>query len=111
MPIYEYLCGRCQVVTEVTKPLKYLDDPEPCPDEACEGRVMERVIFSIPQIATSGCQHEAQYHPAFGKVLSTKRQIKQEISRIKGETGKEIVEVGNDSLKSIQKKRKNYTLD
>jgi putative FmdB family regulatory protein len=106
--IYEYFCEQCKSTTDVYKSLAEIDREERCP--GCPEILMHRIITQA-QVDTSGCQHEAKFHHAFGKVLSSKRQIKNEISRIKSETGREIVEVGNDSLKSIQKKRKAYTID
>jgi hypothetical protein len=72
--------------------------------------MMNRVMTPV-RINTSGCQFEAHHNHAFGKVVHSKRDIQNEIARIKGETGKEIVEVGSDNLKSIKKKRKAYTID
>lgn len=46
-----------------------------------------------------------KYH-AFGKYFGTKNELKQEISRIKGETGKDIFEVGNDSMNIKPVRRK-----
>jgi hypothetical protein len=37
-----------------------------------------------------------EYYHAFGKVINSRRQIQEEISRVAGDTGKELVEVGND---------------
>ena len=40
-----------------------------------------------------------RYH-AFGKDFETKRQLNDEITRIKIDSGKEIVEIGNDKFKT-----------
>jgi len=39
------------------------------------------------------------YQPAFGRVMTTSHEQKEEIRRIEGETGKEIHEIGNDTTR------------
>ncbi len=107
-PTYEYKCEKCLIFCDVTKPMRDSDSTEKCPK--CKRRKMTRMI-SVPRLNTSVCTFEPDYYHAFGKKLHSKREVKEELRRIKGETGKEIVEVGNDSLKSIKKRRKAYTLD
>lgn len=70
-----------------------------------------RKVFHAARIATSNCQFEAHYNWGLGKKVNSKNQIQEELRRIKGETGKEIVEVGNDTLESIKTKRKKYDID
>lgn len=109
MPTYEYQCPKCGIFTDVTKSVQFLNDSEKCPQ--CKRTNMNRVIMTPPKINPSGCSFEPHYNWGLGKVVKSKRDVKEELHRIKGETGKEIVEVGNDTLKSIKKKRKEYTLD
>lgn len=92
-------------MAEITKMIIHLDEPEDCAE--C-GKEMERLIVCAPQINTSNCQFQVHHNPAFGKVIHSKRQIQDEILRIKDTTGKEIVEVGNDSLQSVKKNFKKY---
>ena len=44
------------------------------------------------------------WNPAFGKSFTSKGQIKEEIKRIAGEEGREIVEVGNEKVKAKREK-------
>jgi len=106
-PTYEYQCPKCNVFTDVVKPMADSSSEESCP--GCT-TIMERVITS-PRIATSNCQFDTHYNWGLGKVVKSKNDIKNELHRINGETGKNIVEVGNDNMKSIKKQRKAYTLD
>lgn len=73
-----------------------------CPE--C-GSAMER-IYSPPQIKRSS--FVPGYHPAFGKEFRNSGEIKEEIRRIRGEDGRDIVEVGNDSMKSIRRPKSSY---
>lgn len=111
MPVYEYQCPKCLVVTDVVKGLQSLDEAELCPGEGCPEQKMERIISSAPQINTSNCQFQSHYNPAFGKIIHSKRQIQDEVRKYKYEQGREIVEIGNDTLKSVKKQRKEYTLE
>lgn len=108
MPTYEYLCPRCELIQDVIKPISMLEETEMCME--CEEIPMIRQMTAI-RLNTSNCQYEAHYNHGLGKVLKGPNDVKEELSRIKGETGKEIVEVGNDRLDSVKFKRKEYTLD
>lgn len=107
MPTYEYHCPHCLIFVDVTKSMNDAEAAERCPQ--CP-RFLELVI-SVPRVNTRNCQFDAHYNWGLGKVIRSPAGIKEELRRIKGETGKEIVEVGNDTLKSIKKQRKAYTLD
>ena len=72
---------------------------------------MTRQISLPPSINVSVCQWNAAYNPAFGKVIKNKAHLQEELARHKGETGKELVEVGTDTLKSVKKKHTPYTVD
>ena len=108
MPTYEYECPTCESLHEVIKRISQLADTEVCPE--CSAPMIH-VIVSPPGVNTSTCRFESHFNHGLGKEFTNKRQIKEELTRIKGETGKEIVEVGSDNLKSIKKKRKEYTLE
>ena len=103
---YDYECGRCHIIQEIIKSLAELEEPELC---EC-GLPMVRVISPI-QISPSAKAFEAHHNWAFGKVMTSKRQMSEEVSRIRGETGRDIVEVGSDDLKSVKKPYKKYTVD
>lgn len=108
MPTYEYLCQKCRIFTDITKPIADIDLEEKCP--GCENSVLERMI-SRPNINTSNCSFEPGYNWGLGQKFSSKKEIKEHLARVKGETGREIVEVGNDRMTSVKKQRKEYTLD
>ena len=105
--IYVYHCSKCALETDVYKSVDEIDREELCPGD---GTLMQRIL-SPTNINTSNCRFESNYNPAFGKVMHSKRDIKNEIRRLNGEQGRNIEEVGNDSLKSIKKQRKPYTID
>ena len=72
------------------KSLRYFNRIELCSE--C-GTQMFRV-FHPPQVSVP--KVEAHYSPAFGKVVSSRKEINEEIRKINGEKGMDLVEVGND---------------
>lgn len=60
------------------------------------------------QINTSTCQFEAHFNHGLGSTVYSKRHMKEKLAQFRGETGKDIVEVGTDSLQSIKKEYKKY---
>ncbi len=107
MPRYDYECPSCHLSNEVVKSIAQLDDLELCTDCA---QPMLRVISAV-QISPAAKPYEAHNNHAFGKVITSKRQIEEEKARYKGEKGRELVEVGTDDLKSVKKVRKEYKAD
>lgn len=102
-PIYDYFCPECKEITEVVKSIK---DAEA--DEVCEcGEGMQR-YFSTPWLNTSNCIIEHQKNWAFGETFTTKNQMKEHIARYQGETGRKLVEVGNEKLTHIKKNFGDY---
>lgn len=99
--IYLYECPEHDQI-EVIKPASLIDVEEPC--DVC-AKPMRRVFNFKGQMMAPGGYKE-NFHPAFGKVISTKIQLKNELKRIKGETGKELIEVGNESMEKIKPIRK-----
>lgn len=104
-PRYDYECSTCLDGREVIKTLSQIDDQELC--TTCL-TPMERVL-SATNINTSTCKFEAHHNWAFGKQINSKRQLKEAQKKLSGDTGKEIIEIGTDDLKSVKKKRKAYT--
>ena len=104
MPTYQYHCKTCEWITDITKMIRFLDDPEYC--SQCKA-LMDREIVPV-QINTSNCQFETHFNYGLGKVVKNKNQIKDEMRRINDTTGKNIVEVGNDTLQSVKKTKKKY---
>lgn len=99
--IYEYSCEICGPM-DIEKPVALIDHPEMCD---C-GKVMTRRTFPRTVELQGATDKEPEYNHAFGKVIKNKHDLRNELTRIEGETGKKLEEVGNDSLKSIQKPRK-----
>lgn len=105
MPNYEYECIVCKSIFEVVKSMHESSRPEVCSN----GHIADR-IYSAPQISPTAKAYEPHWNYGLGKVILNKGQVKEELSRIKGETGKEIVEAGTDNLQSIKKKFKSYDI-
>ena len=100
--IYEYECS-VHGVFDVIKSVKDLDREETC--AACDFP-MRRLISSPAAI---GCDNfESGYYHAFGKEMHSKRAVKDELVRIKGETGQELHEIGNDSMKTVKRTRHEF---
>lgn len=108
MPRYTYECPKCLKEHEVTKSVKQIEDVEKCPK--CKVK-MARILSAVRLSPRIGV-FEPHFNHGLGKEVYSQRDVNEELRRIKGETGKEIVEVGNDTLQSIKKPaRKKYTLD
>jgi putative FmdB family regulatory protein len=107
MPKYAYECGKCHVEAEVIKPVSRLDEREICPK--CQ-KEMIRVLTAV-QLSPKIKPFEPHFNHGLGKKVHSQRDINEELRRIKGETGKEIVEVGTDNLESVKKSYKKYTLE
>lgn len=107
MPTYLYECSSCCSAEEVVKPISQIDEQELCTTCA---KPMNRIITAV-QISPTAKAFEAHHNWAFGKVVTSKRQLEEERRRVSGETGREIVEVGTDDLKSVKKTKKKYTVD
>ena len=104
---YDYECVECLKTIEVTKSLSQLEDKELCPK--CKKK-MVRVLTAVRLSPRIGV-FEPHFNHGLGKAVYSQRDVKEELRRIKGETGKEIVEVGTDTLQSVKKQRKKYTID
>lgn len=99
--IYLYSCAEHGCI-EVIKSASRIDEVELCDD--CQ-KPMERKFNFQGQLMKPGGFKE-EFHPAFGKVISTRHQLNNELKKIKGETGKELVEIGNDGLNGVKPSRK-----
>lgn len=87
--------------------MRNASDPECC--HVCS--VPAERIYTVPQISPTAKAFEAHFNYGLGKEVHSKRDISEELRRIKGETGKEIVEVGTDNLQSVKTQRKTYSID
>jgi putative FmdB family regulatory protein len=102
---YVYSCPSCKTVTEIIKPASQSDSEELC--DACGTKLHKEISNPIIAIPNS---FKPDYFYAFGKVMNSKRELKEHLSYVKGETGDEIVEIGNEKPK-YKPKRKEYTID
>lgn len=105
MFLYDYKCDTCEEITEEPRDIDSRNDPGKC---VCGG--VTRRIFDWRGHVGTGTFKEGHYH-AFGKDFTSPHQLKEEIAKIKGETGKEIVEVGSDSMQTMKKTRKKVDWD
>jgi putative FmdB family regulatory protein len=105
IPTYVYDCGEHEF--EVIKSMAQASEPENCPQ--CQ-KEAQKIILPA-RISVSVCQFQAHYNWGLGKEVHKKADISEELRRIKGETGREIVEVGNDKLDSVKIQKKKYDID
>jgi len=109
--IYEFICDEhegCGAFPwtepfQVYRPMRESGDPAFCPMCA---RQLKRIYtggqFSIPK-------YPSGFNPGLGKVVKNQAEHNDAIKRIKDETGRKLVEVGNE--KPTQKaKREAYTI-
>lgn len=105
MPTYSYECRSCGAEQEIIKRISEMESEEFC--SKCETGMI-RVISQV-SINTSTCKFESHHNHAFGKTVTTKRQLEECRRKLQDQTGKQIVEVGTDDLKSVKRQRKKYT--
>lgn len=103
MGLYEYFCPTCNQSTEV---VKSMSEAEAAEYHDC-GRTMIR-SFTTPRLNTSACIIEPHKNWGLGKNITTKNQLKEEVARHEGETGRKLIEVGSENLSSIKKQFKDY---
>lgn len=101
MPTYTYFCHRCEMEFDVIKPMKEYDRNEICAECGLES---SRVINFSGHLAADN--QEAYYNYGLGKVVRSKNDVRQELSRVKGETGREFHEIGNDRSRPAKRKSK-----
>lgn len=80
--------------------MAYMDFVEQC-DEC--GQPSKRVIRFKGTV--SGDNGPAYYNYGLGKVVRSKQDIRNELSRIRGETGRDLIEVGNEVIKKNKPKK------
>ena len=61
------------------------------------------------RIYTSNTKHETYYNYGLGKEISNKFQLNDEIKKLNDKTGSDLIEVGNEEVKT-KKKHNNYEL-
>jgi len=106
-PTYAYECQYCKFGLEQIKSIAQSDEKVDCPK--CRLQMLK--VIQATQLSPKIKPFEPHFNYGLGKVVTSHRDINEHIRRVKGEKGKEIVEVGNDKLESVKVKRKAYTLD
>lgn len=96
--IYDFTCEQCGTTFEEVRAVAERDELATCECGASAAR-----IFSFKGGFTLGSFGEGYFH-AFGKHLTQKHQLKEELARYKGETGSELIEMGNEKIKSTPKR-------
>jgi len=102
--IYEYECLKHGKI-DIYKSSEYSEKEERC--EICYA-VMKKNFVPTSNINPGASSFRGEHMIAFNKHFDTRRQVKNEIRRIEGETGKKIVEVGSDKLDSIKPVKKTF---
>lgn len=100
--LYEFECKWDGTTIEISRPAWKSSFDARCP--RCSA-IMER-IYAPPQISF-GTFKPGYYH-AFGSAFSTEHQLENAKRKYKGETGKEVIEIGNElnALKKLRPPRK-----
>ena len=83
------------------------DVAEPC--DICQ-RIMKKLINFQGEVS-GATDKQPEYNPAFGKVIKNKHDLRNELARIEGETGKKLEEVGNETLNNVKKPRKKVDIE
>lgn len=106
---YTYLCDHCLTENDVIKSVKDLDNVEFC--EACRATMRLGVPKSVNMAI--GPAIESQFFYPTGEVIHNKRDRDNSLAKLRGETGREFIEVGNDraGFKKIKPKAKEYSTE
>lgn len=102
---YMFRCFVCNRHTLESMPMESAKETIQC--LYCDS-VAHRV-FTAPNIKVP--KLEPAYNPAFGRVIHGKRDLQNELARIKHEEGRELVELGNDKIESAKPKPLSWTQD
>jgi hypothetical protein len=95
----------CNKNEEIIKSHRDFDRPEPC--DVCGDDMVRQVVFS-GQMAPD--KSESHYNHAFGKVIHSKRELRNEIKRHNSEYGTDLQEVGNEKPR-VERKTINSDYD
>lgn len=105
--IYEYTCPT-HGSFDVYKPASQRERPETCPE--CGQDATYRFV-PTSNLNTGASAMRGEFYHAFGKHFNSRRELKNEMAKIEGETGKKIVEVGSEKPDSVKRKRKDYNVE
>jgi len=96
--LYEFACESCGRVQDVSRSVSQRDVSQKC---TCSKDMHRRFSFR-GQITIK--EFQACFHPAFGRRIHSKGDLQNELARYKDEKGSELIEVGNEVLKSTKQK-------
>ena len=91
MPTYDYFCDKCDKDYEVIKSIKEYDGKDQCP--ACENIGTRIFSCNIQFIGTK--VEDAEYNPAFGKVVKNKYERNELAKKFN------VIEIGNENPNKI----------
>ena len=94
--IYEYICPKCNLESEVIKPHQLSGSLEFC--IVCNGKLKR--IYSVPQVHV---KNHGYYNYGIDKYVSNKNDIKDAKKAYHDKTGSELIEVGNERPKAKRK--------
>ena len=93
---YEFRCPICGTKKEV-----YRHHTECSKEEICEkDNVVMARVFSVPQVAVSSLGY---YDTGLGAYIGSKRDLTNAKAKIRGESGIDVVEIGNEKPKCAPK--------
>lgn len=90
MPVYPFRCPVCGLYVEDVRPVSEASKSMMCRDCA---QPMNRV-FTVPQVSVPN--ESGYFNHGLGIAVHHKSDVRDELNRIKDNTGRELVEVGND---------------
>jgi len=92
---YDFECSKCGLLREVVRPYKEAGRAEGC---SC-GHPMDRV-WSVPQVSIKS---HGYFNNGLGQYVRHAGDVKDALNRHKDTTGREMVEIGNESAKVAKK--------
>jgi predicted nucleic acid-binding Zn ribbon protein len=102
--VYQYACSKCNIESEVVKPHTECSNPEHC--LICNTE-MQRV-WTVPQV-NCPIPPAGYYNHGLGRVINSKRDIRDAQIQHKDRTGFDLIELGNDKPKSKPKEAYSYS--
>jgi len=104
---YEYECKDHGKV-DIYKSSTLIDREELC--EKCQ-KPMKRNFVPTSNLNPGAASMRGEFNFGLGKHFNNRREVKNELKRIEGETGKKYVEVGSDKPQNTKRVRKEYNVE
>jgi putative FmdB family regulatory protein len=102
MPLYDYNCPDCGEGATVFQTMGESHESRPC--GSCGG--VARRVWNVPSVFPDNTQ--SYFNHGLGCVVRSKGDIREAMKRIKGTTGQDLIEVGNEKLKRTDPVRQEY---